>query len=468
MTGVRLLFSPAPSPLSVGSPVPLPSRDARGGRPDPSPAGPAPVQAPPTSSVGGWRAPRSVAAADCLCGRLRVRLGRQPSRRPPVRAGSGQLCHSLLLAVTPWRAADVTLTCCRRAPPAMTAGTSDAAAAVEVKPKGHAETGHMDEPVVKIDTANGDLSAPPPLQHDQPTNGERPVYRTLFFVVWGSCVYLHVCVFRCLLIVFVYPHACVRSRVCLFCPSVEHTGERRLRLHCVCPPRDGLAPGWQPAGDRRGWNAGVHRESNTSALSHRVGIHRIHADTHLLQTDFHTVAVCLWCRGAGPEWAGPVGGRGVLPATGTPAHVAHVATPRAARRSVGDGDVVAPCLTFVVHRMCASDGDGLHWPAAAAAVAAAASVGEGSPAGQAGRAAGRRETGGATLRDAPPLAGPDPAVFMSSVALCSPRLLLFMCAMDAGADGMWAGILLSPHRTRSGAWSEHGLGRCTGRSRKVK
>ena len=43
----------------------------------------------------------------------------------------------------------------------MTAGTGDAAAAVEVKPKGHAETVHMDEPADKIDTANGDLSRAP-------------------------------------------------------------------------------------------------------------------------------------------------------------------------------------------------------------------------------------------------------------------------------------------------------------------
>ncbi|XP_043241870.1 calphotin-like isoform X1 [Amphibalanus amphitrite] len=50
----------------------------------------------------------------------------------------------------------------------MTAGTGDAAAAVEAKPKGHAETVHMDEPSDKIDTANGDLGAPPPLTEHTP------------------------------------------------------------------------------------------------------------------------------------------------------------------------------------------------------------------------------------------------------------------------------------------------------------
>ena len=50
----------------------------------------------------------------------------------------------------------------------MTAGTGDATAAVEAKPKGHAETVHMDEPSDKIDTANGDLGAPPPLTEHTP------------------------------------------------------------------------------------------------------------------------------------------------------------------------------------------------------------------------------------------------------------------------------------------------------------
>ena len=121
----------------------------------------------------------------------------------------------------------------------MTAGTGDAAVTVEVKPKGHAETVPMDEPAAMIDTASGDLSAPPPLhQHAEPTKGERPIHATLFLLCFLIVCIAHECGPAC---------SAVRSFVLVSCMHgsqgiVVNCGGNCLAVEQIASPVTGICP----------------------------------------------------------------------------------------------------------------------------------------------------------------------------------------------------------------------------------